>query len=230
MKKILRIKHLYYNQISTLISKKKTRLRGKYRIGPHPQDVMSIIFGTLLGDGFAERRNTGEGTRICFYQEDSHVKYLLWLHSILSDLGYCNETIPKISTRLGKGSKVRKIIRFSTWSFSSFNWIHELWYVDKKKVVPKNIGEYLTPLALAIWIMDDGARVSSGLKLCTNSFTYSEVLILVNVLNTNFDLKASVISSGKKDQYVLYIWKQSMEKLRQIVSPYIIPEIKYKII
>ncbi len=224
---VLNIKLLYSN---TLILKKNIRLRGKYRIGPHSLDVLSIIFGTLLGDGHAEIRENGNSTRFCFYQEDSHVEYIIWLHKTLSDLGYCNETTPKISNRLGKGSKVRKYVRFNTWSYTSFNWIHELWYVDKKKVVPQNIGEYLTPLALAIWIIDDGARVSKGLKLCTNSFTYSEVLLLVNVLNKNFNLKASVISAGKKDQYVLYVWKQSMDELRKIVLPYILPEIKYKII
>jgi ubiquinol-cytochrome c reductase cytochrome b subunit len=35
---------------------------------------------------------------------------------------------------------------------------------------------YLTPLALAIWIMDDGCRAGKGLKLSTNCFSYEENL------------------------------------------------------
>jgi hypothetical protein len=53
--------------------------------------------------------------------------------------------------------------------------------------------------------MDDGSKVSKGLKLSTNSFTYNECLILIKALNDNFSLKASVQSAGSKDQYILYI-------------------------
>lgn len=126
------------------------RVRAESRIGPHNKTIISIIFGGLLGDGFAEYRSKGNGTRIRFYQEGSHLSYLLYLHKKLADLEYCNPTTPKLQTRLGKKGVVRKIIRFNSWTYSSFNWIQELWYVDGVKAVPKNIGEYLDPLALAI--------------------------------------------------------------------------------
>jgi len=78
--------------------------------------------------------------------------------------------------------------------------------------------------------MDDASKVGKGLKLCTNSFTYDECLFLINVLYKNFNLKASVQSAGRDKQYIIYIWKQSMPDLFNIVSPYIIGEMKYKII
>jgi len=80
--------------------------------------------------------------------------------------------------------------------------------------------------------MDDGAKASSGLKLCTNAFTYSECLLLLKVLDANFSLKATIQLAGSKseDQYVIYIRAESMLLLREIVNPYIIPEMKYKII
>ena len=223
------------------IANKVSRLKGIYRIGPHNKDVLSIIHGSILGDAHAEKRKlaplavcgwgcfAGVGTRISFFQEDSHVEYLLYLHKLLSGAGYCNDKIPVISRRLGVKGKVRKIIRFSTWTYTSFNWIHDEWYVNGRKCVPRSIDKYLTPLALAIWIMDDGAKVGKGLKFCTNSFTYDECIYLVDVLYKNFNLKASVQSAGTKDQYIIYIWKESMSDLCRIVSPYIIPEMKYKI-
>lgn len=208
-----------------------SRLRGIYRIGPHNKDVLSIIFGSLLGDAHAEKRLNGMGTRISFFQEDSHVEYILFLHKILSEYGYCNSKKPVIGRRLGSKGKLRKIVRFTTWTYTSFNWIRDIWYENNiKRVPPKDcIGEYLTPLALAIWIMDDGSKVNKGLKFSTNSFTYNECLMLVNVLSENFNIKASVQSAGSKDQYIIYVWKESMSDLRNIVSPYIIPEMKYKI-
>ena len=208
---------------------KVSKLRGIYRIGPHNKDIISVICGSLLGNGQAEKRLIGLGTRINFYQEDAHTEYLLYLHNMLFKLGYCNSKLPVETTRLGAKGKVRKIIRFSTWTYTSFNWIHDLWYKDKVKCVPNCIGEFLTPLALAIWIMDDGAKVGKGLKFSTNSFNYNECLILVKALNDNFNIKASIQSAGSNNQYIIYIWKESMVNLRNIVSPYIIPEMKYKI-
>jgi hypothetical protein len=316
---------------------KLIKISANKRIGPHNKDVLSILFGSLLGNCHAEYRNKGNGTRFCFYQESSHATYLIWLHSLLAELGYCNNSSPEIKTRLGKKGVVRKIIRFKTWTYSSLNWIHELWYpfsspsvrqeekkvssvrprlplrtpcepygslpdltlpsvqtlrvlrslrdlrslrilrvgggrdgekgartaanrtapthyVEPKegwtvgsegavrtegrlleggrenvKIVPSIIGEYLTPLALAIWIMEDGSKMSSGLKLCTNSFSYSDCLLLVKVLFDNFNLKSSVISAGTDNQYNIYIWKQSMPLLREIVVPYVHPSMKYKL-
>lgn len=154
--------------IMPLLSTSNNKIKGLWRIGPHDQIIYSVIFGTLLGDGHAEKRNGA--TRISFYQESTHLSYLLWLHNLLSSKGYCNETLPEIKTRLGKSGRIRKTIRFHTWTYTSFNFIHDLFYKNKIKQVPQNINEYLTPLALAIWIMDDGTKVSKGLKFCTNSF------------------------------------------------------------
>ena len=206
------------------------KIKGISRIGPHNIDVLSIIYGSLLGDAYAEKRLSGTGTRICFYQEDTHLKYLLYLHNLLSKAGYCNDKLPITKERLGLKGKVRKVARFSTWTYTSFNWIHEEWYINGRKCVPNNIDQYITPLALAIWIMDDGTKVGKGLKFSTNSFTYEECTFLVNILYKNFKLKSSVQSAGSKDQYIIYIWKESMNDLFKIVSPYIIPEMKYKII
>jgi hypothetical protein len=65
------------NSIFVKNSTKLTKIRANRRIGPHNLDILSIIFGSLLGDGHAEKRIQGNGTRITFYQEASHVSYLL---------------------------------------------------------------------------------------------------------------------------------------------------------
>ncbi len=41
-------------------------MRSKNRIGPHNQDVISVIIGSLLGDSYANNRS-GEGTRHNLY-------------------------------------------------------------------------------------------------------------------------------------------------------------------
>lgn len=200
------------------------------RIGPHNQNIISIIFGSLLGDGYAEKH--GNGTRICFQQEGSHSSYLLWFHQNIANLGYCKQSIPKFSSRLAKNGKLRTVLRFQTYTFSSFDWIRESFYLEKKKIVPLDLENYLTPLALAIWIQDDGGKVSSGLKLASNCFTKIEVMNLSDILNSKFNLKTGVHSAGNlnKDQYNIYIYKQSISNLTKLVSPYIHPSMKYKLV
>ena len=177
-----------------------------------------------------KKRFLGVGTRFIFYQEASHVNYLMFLHKLFSKLGYCSSKLPVITTKLGSKGKIRKLASFATWTYISFNWIYDLWYEKQIKHVPDNIDQYLTPLTLAIWIMQDGAKVGQSLKLCTNSFSYNDCLILIKALNNNFNIKASIQSIGSKDKYLIYIWKESMKDIIKIVSPYIIPEMKYKLL
>ena len=92
-----------------------------------------------------------------------------------------------------------------------------------------NISDYFTPIALAIWLMDDGSKSGSSLKLATNSFTFSECLQLVKVLYGKYNIKASIQSAGVDNQYVIYIFKESMPILRDLVLPYVHPSMKYKI-
>jgi LAGLIDADG DNA endonuclease family len=105
---------LFISPVYQNVKSKVSRLKGIYRVGPHNKDIISIIFGSLLGDAHAEKRLSGVGTRISFYQEAVHVEYLLHLHKILSESGYCNTKIPNITTRLGPKGKLRKVIKFST--------------------------------------------------------------------------------------------------------------------
>jgi len=106
---LLLITPIYLNNQS-----KVSRLKSINRIGPHNKDVISIIFGSLLGEAYGEKRFLGEGTRFSFYQEASHVKYLMFLHKYLSELGYCNPNLPVITTRLGSKGKIRKVAKFTT--------------------------------------------------------------------------------------------------------------------
>jgi ubiquinol-cytochrome c reductase cytochrome b subunit len=105
---------LFITPIYPVIKSKVSKIKGIYRVGPHNKDIISIIFGSLLGDGQAEKRLSEVGTRISFYQEAVHVEYLLHLHKILSESGYCNTKIPNITTSLGAKGKLKKVVRFST--------------------------------------------------------------------------------------------------------------------
>lgn len=210
-----------------------TKLKSTQRIGPHHIDVLSIFFGSLLGDAYAEKRVNA--TRICFQQENNNVEYLRSLHSFFAERFYTNLKVPKLQKRIGVKNTIRFVCRFKTWSFQNLNWLHEIFYkkVDDKwiKIVPESqyLKVYLTPLALAIWIMDDGSKSGSGLSRATHSFSKNDVIRLSNFLNQFYGLKNSVNSAGHDNQFIIYIWKESMPKLVLLVHPYIVPGMIYKL-
>jgi ubiquinol-cytochrome c reductase cytochrome b subunit len=53
------------------------KLSSLKRIGPHNQDVISLIIGSILGDTHLEKRKKGLGTRIIFEQSSNNVEYLM---------------------------------------------------------------------------------------------------------------------------------------------------------
>src|SRR5579864_5816270 len=113
---LLFITPIYFNY-----QPKVSKLISIYKIGPHNKDIISIIFGSLLGHAHSEKILLRVGTRFNFYQEAVHVEYLMFLHKLFSELGYCNSKLPKITTRLGRKGKIIKIVKFSTLTYTSFN-------------------------------------------------------------------------------------------------------------
>jgi Cytochrome c oxidase subunit III/LAGLIDADG DNA endonuclease family len=61
--------------ISNILPFSYPRVLSTKRIGPHNYDILSILIGSLLGDGTME--NEGFGSRFAFYQEKTHGEYLL---------------------------------------------------------------------------------------------------------------------------------------------------------
>jgi hypothetical protein len=93
------------------------------RIGPHNYDILSILIGSLLGDGTMEKSTNG--SRFVFYQAKVNGEYLLWLHNVISNLGYAKKEIPRIYSRKGSPlvglDEIRYYYRFRTFTYSSFD-------------------------------------------------------------------------------------------------------------
>lgn len=82
------------------------------REGPHHQEILSIIFGSLLGS--AQMTQEKNGSRMKFCCAGGHGEYLIWLHSKLVELGYCK------SSALVK-RKVPYLISFDSFTLTSLN-------------------------------------------------------------------------------------------------------------
>jgi len=153
----------------------------------------------------------------------------LWLHQNLLKHGYCSENIPQIQSRI-ICDKLAYYCRFRSFTYSSFNWIYEGFYSKGKKSIPSWIELFLSPIALAIWIMDDGAWIKDrGIKLCTNCFSLSDIKILIYILETKYKLKLAIHSAGSLNQYNIYIPKSNLLILIPLILPYLHPYFLYKL-
>ena len=81
--------------------------------------------------------------------------------------------------------------------------------------------------------MQDGSlQKGQGVCIATNSFTYEDCKFLAFILTNKYNLKTSVVKSGKPYQWRISIWKESMPKLVELVKPHFILEarrVEYKL-
>ena len=209
-----------------------SKIPASKRIGPHNIDILSVIVGNLLGDGYGEKRVNS--TRFHIHMSSKNVEYLMFLHKFYSTRNYASKNKPKLSKMIGKNNKVYYSLKFRTYSYSSFNYIYNMFYkstgstISNEKVIPLNIYEYLTPLTLAIWIMDDGGCTNKGVRISTQSFTNNDIARLKNCLEQKFNFKNLKLYK-QNSIYNIYFPYSEMLLLSKLVKPYFVKSMYYKL-
>ena len=199
-----------------------TKVKASKRIGPYNEDVLSLLIGSILGDAYGNRKS-GEGTRFYYRQSIVHKDYLFWLYNFFYTKGYCSNLEPRKYTKILKSQyeiKEHYGYEFNTFTFRSFDWIYDMFYKKGKKIISPKIENYLTPLALAIWIMDDGSWANPGVRISTYNFNLQEVEFLIYLLKKLYNLDCTIQILKNNTQSSIYIQKKSVSKLIKIVLPY----------
>ena len=98
-------------------------------------------------------------------------------------------------------------------------------YPNGEKVLPMEIEKSLTPLALAVWFMDDGfLRKSNSIAISTDKFSDNDLLHLCKSLEYIYEIKPSIVKSKK-----LYFGVNATKGFIGVIKPFIIPSMRYKI-
>lgn len=188
----------------------------------------SVIIGLLLSDGWLTLSSEKSlNARLGFKQSLTQSTYVYHVFNLLSH--YCSSA-PCLTSSVRSGKRNYGVQIF-TRSLPCFTELHSLFYVQKIKVIPVNIYDLLTPVALAHLIMGDGEARQSGLVLCTNSFPIKDVVRLMNVLIIRYGLDCilRLKKQNNKTEYLIYIRQGSMPLLRTLVAPYLHPSMYYKL-
>ncbi len=172
-----------------------------------------FLVGTLLGDGCLLKTTRGYCLRI--HQGIKQKDYVEWKYNVMKDLV---NTPPKLCQRG---------YYFRTVSNLIFDEYRQIFYEETKKKVPENIRNLLTPLGLAVWIMDDGSRDKGCIRISTHNFDYSHHLKLQKILKAKFGIKSNI--QRAKDKFWLWVKSESTPNLLKLIQPYFIPSMLYKL-
>lgn len=198
-------------------------------IGPHNIDIISFILGSLLGNLNLEKHD--DGLKLIIEQYQQNIEYLYWYNNFFIDRSYAPNVLPKLKIRIAKHNKIFYYYKIYSYTFTSLNFLYDIFYINKKKVLPLNQSwwKWFTPLSLALWYMDDGSKTQSGLRLVPNNFNLEEIKFLRLLLKKKFNINTSIHASGSNKSYIIYIKSNSVNDFINIVNPYIHKSIYYKL-
>jgi hypothetical protein len=166
------------------------------------EDLKNILVGLILGDIFIYKACAN--ARLCFKQGLIHKDYLEHLYELFKN--YCSKA-PVITNRLPdrRTGKIYNGIYFYSYALPCINEFYDLFYVAGKKIIPSNIKELLTPLGFAYWLADDGCfcKTSHRVFICTESFTLSEINLLVETLNDKWNLECYQVKRGNSSRIII---------------------------
>ena len=212
---------------------------------PLTPKIIKPIVGDLLGDGhlrFTHKDTQGQVRGNAHYAMTlKHYDYAFYLwKNIYSSI--CTTTPLRPWPNPIVTGKTPTQYAFSSKSLPALTKLHSQSYkLDKEinkfiKIVPLVIGDLLTPIGVAHWIMGDGYwdNSSKTVDICTDNFTLSEVELLILVLKYKFNLTATVKRRIKANKEICWRIRFSGKKdninlLIVLVKPYFIPSMFYKL-
>ncbi|KKU82606.1 MAG: LAGLIDADG homing endonuclease [Parcubacteria group bacterium GW2011_GWA2_47_8] len=187
----------------------------------------AIIIGTILGDGHL--RPMKSSARLEVVHCEAQKQYVFWKYHELRR--FVGATPHRIVISDDRYQKKYVQWRFKTLMHDVFRDYRRTFHLaNGRKAIPKNIASLLTSsLSLATWFMDDGGRRndSYGLFLNTLSFTKREHGVLRKCLKENFSLDSRI--HWIQDGYRLYIPSKDAKHFCELVYPFIIPPMRYKL-
>ena len=186
---------------------------------------MSVLVGLLLSDAGLSKQKNSKNARLGFKQSMIHFPFLWSTFTILSH--YCG-TLPYPDNAKIKNKKYYGI-RMDSRAYTCLTLLYDQFYQNKVKIVPLDIYNLLTPLALAYWIMGDGlGNAWKGLYLCTDSFSNYDIVRLMNVLLIRYNIISRLVTVSGKSR--IYISSTESTKISNLVLDYIHPSMQYKIL
>jgi len=210
-----------------------------------PNDIKLIIDFTL-GDGYLSINNNTEYPKFRCEHSIKQLEYCNHKNKLLIESGY--KTNYRIYTSTTKKNYGRKYCRIDIYGDHRLKTARKYLYNKKVKTIDKKLLKQLDDKSLAYLFMDDGSvktinyslngnikylyekRKAHSYKLSTNCFSLEENELLKDWLYTEFNIYSTISKSPSNSGVYLYIARtEDKDRFRDLVKPYIIESMEYKI-
>jgi recombination protein RecA len=219
-----------WREAGELITGDRVMASETHRLG---NQQWQVVLGSLMGDGnLSPNRRDRNGVRFRLGHGGKQAAYLDWKVSLLGNIPVSRRTD-------GRGAV-----------FADFTPLPELgelqravYMVPGKKVLTEEYLKALTPLALAVWYMDDGSFTlrskelqtrtvggSGRVQICIEAMTEGTRDRLVEYLRDTHGLDVSWRRAGTARKAVLTFSTASSKTFMELVAPYIHPSMDYKLL
>lgn len=201
------------------------------------RERMSALISMVIGD--ASLWKHPESSKYCLsICHSAKQRELVELkREILSTMFHYSMNIYNESARIGE--KVYPSLRIRTRSHRIFNVLRKRMYKNGKRIVTRALLDRLTPFGLAIWYMDDGNHNvvlrengtirQRSIRLAVCDYSTTEVDEIVRYFQEVWDIKWNVNYRNGKNP-VLRAGAQEAFKFCNLISPYVIPAMRYKLL
>ena len=195
---------------------------------------IQVILGALMGDGNLCKPvlKDDESARFRMGHGAKQSAYLDWKISLLANIPHCR-------TFNAKGA----VFADFTPQAELAELYGAVYFGDGKKHVTWDYLKSLTPLALAVWYMDDGCftvrskgaqeRTKGGtgrIEICVEAMSPGSRDRLAQYLWDTHGLDGKLDSRGARKVSVLRFTTAASEKFQKLVAPYVHPSMDYKLL
>jgi recombination protein RecA len=194
---------------------------------------IQVILGSLMGDGnLSPNRRNRSGTRFRLGHGAKQAEYLDWKISMLGNIGHSR-------TVNAKGAVFADFAPLAELAE-----LHDVVYFgDGKKHLTWDYLKVLTPLALAVWYMDDGSftvrskglqeRTQGGsgrIEICVEAMSLGSRERLAQYLRDTHGIHVRLRLAGSLQKAVLTFSTAGTDKFQELVAPYVHPSMDYKLL
>ncbi len=192
-----------------------------------------VVLGSLMGDGnLSPNRRDRNGVRFRLGHGVKQVEYLEWKTALMGN----------IKCSVSENAKGSRFVDFTP--LPELAELQRAVYLgDGKKFLSEEYLKALTPLALAIWYMDDGAFTvrsqgkqqrtlggSGRIEICVEAMSEGSRVRLRDYLSDTHGLDVRLRLSGAAGKAVLVFSTAATAKFQELVAPYMPPSMEYKLL
>jgi recombination protein RecA len=192
-----------------------------------------LVLGSLMGDGsLSPNRRGRDGVRFRMGHGADQVEYLDWKAALLRNVPQSRRLAADGAafvdlTPLPELAELRSAVYFG----------------DGKKHLSEEYLKALTPLALAVWYMDDGSfavrskglqqRTEGGsgrVEFCVEAMSPGTRVRLAEHLRDVYGVDGRLSLRGARQKAVLQLTTESSARFQELVAPFVHPSMAYKLL